>query len=75
LAVGHPTGGFPGGTSGKEPAYQCRSRKRFGFDPWVGKILFLEEGMTIQSSILAWGIPSEEPGGLLSIGLQRVRHD
>ena len=30
--------GFPGGTRGKEPAYQCRRRKRCGFDPWVGKI-------------------------------------
>jgi len=28
--------GFPGGTSGKELAYQCR---RPQFDPWVGKIL------------------------------------
>ena len=24
--------------SGKEPAYQCRSCKRLGFDPWFGKI-------------------------------------
>ena len=63
--------GFPGGTSGKEPAYQCRSRKRFGFDPWVGKILFLEEGMTTHSSILAWRTPwTEEPGRLQSIGSQ-----
>ena len=30
--------GFPGGTSGKEPACQCRRPKRHGFDPWVGKI-------------------------------------
>ena len=30
--------GFPDGTSGKEPACQCRRRKRFGFHPWVGKI-------------------------------------
>ena len=29
---------FPGGASGKEPACQCRRRKRLGFDPWVGKI-------------------------------------
>ena len=29
---------FPGGTSGKEPASQCRRQKRCGFDPWVGKI-------------------------------------
>ena len=36
----------------------------------------LEEGMTIHSSILAWRIPqTEEPGGLQSTGLQRVRHD
>ena len=29
--------GFPGGTSGKEPACQCRRHKRRGFEPWVGK--------------------------------------
>ena len=26
------------GTSGKEPACQCRRCKRRGFDPWIGKI-------------------------------------
>ena len=36
----------------------------------------LEEGMATHSSILAWRTPwTEEPGGLQSIGLQRVRHD
>ena len=30
--------GFPGGTSGKEPACQCNRLKRQGFDSWVGKI-------------------------------------
>ena len=30
--------GFPGGTSGKEPACQCRRQKRLLFDPWVAKI-------------------------------------
>ena len=36
----------------------------------------LEEVMAIHSSILAWRIPwTEEPGGLQSIGLHRVRHD
>ena len=30
--------GFPGGTSGKEPACQCRRHKRCRFNPWVGKI-------------------------------------
>ena len=35
----------------------------------------LEEDIVIHSSILAWRIPwTEEPGGLQSIGLQRVRH-
>ena len=36
----------------------------------------LEKGMAIYSSILAWRIPqTEEPGGLQSMGSQRVRHD
>ena len=32
--------GFPGGASVKEPACQCRRRKRHEFNPWVGKILW-----------------------------------
>ena len=36
----------------------------------------LEEEMAIHSGILAWGIPwIEEPGGLQSLGSQRVGHD
>ena len=36
----------------------------------------LEEGMAIYSSILAWRIPwTEEPGGLQSTELQRIRRD
>ena len=36
----------------------------------------LEKGMPTHSSILAWRIPwTEEPGGLQSMGSQRVRHD
>ena len=36
----------------------------------------LEEEMATHSKSLAWRIPwTEEPGGLQSIGLQRVRHD
>ena len=36
----------------------------------------LEKGMAIPSSILAWRIPwTQEPGGLQSMGLQRVGHD
>ena len=43
---------------------------------WVrslGQEDLLEKGMAAHSSILAWGIPwIEEPGELLSMGLQRV---
>ena len=36
----------------------------------------LEEGIATHSSVLAWRIPwKEEPGGLQSVGLQRVEHD
>ena len=36
----------------------------------------LEKAMVIHSSILAWRIPwTEKPGGLQSMGLQRVGHD
>ena len=36
----------------------------------------LEKGMATHFSILAWRIPwTEEPGGLVSMGSQRVGHD
>ena len=36
----------------------------------------LEKGMATYSSILAWRIPGMgEPGGILYMGSQRVRHD
>ena len=36
----------------------------------------LEEGMATHSSIVAWRIPwTEQPGGLQSMELQRVRQD
>jgi len=35
----------------------------------------LKKGMTIHSSILAWRVPwTEKPGGIHSMGLQRVGH-
>ena len=35
-----------------------------------------EEEMATHSSILAWIVPwAEEPGGLQSMGLQRITHD
>ena len=36
----------------------------------------LEKGMATRSSVLAWRIPwTEGPGGLQSMGSQRVSHD
>ena len=48
-------------------------------ESWVPSLVRedpLEEEMATHSSILAWKILwTEEPGGLQSIELQRVRHD
>ena len=42
----------------------------------LGQEDLLEKEMATHSSILAWKIPStEEPGGLQSMGSQRVGHD
>ena len=48
-------------------------------ETWVQSLSWddpMEEGMASHSRILAWRIPwTEEPGGLQSIGSQRVRQD
>ena len=50
-------------------------------ETWVGSLSLgwedpLEKGMATHSSILAWRIPwTMEPGGLQSMGSQRVGHD
>ena len=55
--------GIPGGTSGK------KKKKKNPHDP-------LEKEMATHPSILAWKIPwTEEPGGLQSMGSQKVKHD
>ena len=50
--------------------------------PWLSDFTFtfhfhaLGKEMATHSSVLAWRIPgTEEPGGLLSMGSHRVRHD
>ena len=61
--------GFPGGTSGKGSACQCRRCKSCKFYPWVFK---MDEVMATHSNILARRIPwTEEPYGLQSIGWQK----
>ena len=66
--------GFPDGTRGKEPACQCRGLKEMWV--WVmGREDPLKEGMATHSSIHPRRIPlTEKPGGLWSMGLQRVGH-
>ena len=48
-------------------------------ETWVGSLGQedpLEKGKATHSSILAWRIPwTEEPGGLQSMGSQRVGHN
>ena len=65
---------LPGSTSGKETVHQCRRHEM-----WVWSLRQedpLEEGMAIHSSILVWRIQwTECPGGLQSMGLQRVGHN
>ena len=63
--------GFPGGLDSKESACNMGD---LGSIPGSGKSL--EKRMATHSSILAWRTPwTEEPGGLLSMESQRVRHD
>ena len=66
--------GFPGGSAVKNPpAVQETQVMRL---PFVDGEDPLEEGLTAHSSVLAWEIPgTEEPGGLQSLGSQRVRSD
>ena len=61
--------GSPGGSDGSLPAMQETRVQSLGReDP-------LEEDTATHSSILAWRIPrTEEPGGLQSMGSQRVGH-
>ena len=70
-SIHSPARGFPGGSAVKNlPA----NAGDLGFIPgWEDP---LEKGMATHSSTLAWLSPwTEEPGGLQSLGSQRVRHD
>ena len=66
---------LPWWLSGKESACQIQEL----LETWVWSLGWeedLEEEMTTLPSILAWRIPrTEEPGGLQSMGSQRLRHD
>ena len=63
--------GFPGGSECEESA--CSAGDLGSIPGGEGP---LEEAMATHSSIFAWRIPgTEEPGGLLSMGSHRVRHN
>ena len=68
----------PGGSTSKESAGNAEDAGDSGETRVrsLGLEDSLEEDMADYSSILAWRIPwTEEPGGLQSMGSQRVRHD
>ena len=67
--------GFPGDTSGKEHACQCRRHKRHTFDLWVWKIPW-KSAWQLTPVFLPGESPwTEEPCGQQSMVSQRVRHD
>ena len=60
--------------SGEEAA--CNARGTGDAVQSPGREDPLEEGVATHSRILAWRVPwTEEPGGLQSMGWQRVGHD
>ena len=67
--------GFPGGASGNHLAYQCRSCRRCGFNPWVGRITWRRAWQPTPVFLPEKSPWTEEPGGLQSIESQRVRQD
>ena len=66
--------GFPGGASGKEPTCQCRRHKRYGFHPWVRKILW---GRAWQPTLVFLSRESHGQRSLVGYSPQdcRVRND
>jgi len=65
---------FPVASSGKKPAAKAGVVR--DSSSILGGEDLQEKEMATHSSILAWRIPwTEEPGGLQSMGSQRVRHD
>ena len=63
--------GFSGDSEGKELA--CNEGNLCSI---LGREDSLEKEMATHSNILAWRIPwTEEPGGLQSMGSQRIGHD
>ena len=78
----HPTPVLlPGKSHGRRSLVGCSPWGREELDtterlPFTFHFHALEKEMATHSSVLAWRIPGTgEPGGLLSMGSHRVRHD
>ena len=70
----HGNRGFPGDSMVKNLPARAGDTRDLGSILWVERSQ--ETKMATHSSILAWKIPwTEGPGGLQSMGLQRVRHN
>ena len=69
-----PVEGSPGGTSGKEPACQCRRCKRCKFNSGVAKIPWRRAWQPIQNSCLENAM-DRGAWRLQSMRLQRVTYD
>ena len=65
--------GFPGGVVVKNSLADAGSTRNVGSVPELGRS---PGGGNGNPRIIAWRIPwAKEPGGLQSIGLQKLRHD
>ena len=65
-----------GGAWKAEVHWVAKSQTRLSDFPFTFHFHALEKEMATHSSVLAWRIPGTgEPGGLLSLGSHRVRHD
>ena len=65
---------FPGGPVVKNPPANAGATGDVGLIPGSGRSL--EKKMATHSTIFVWEIPwTEEPGGLQSMGPQRVGHN
>ena len=66
--------GFPGGSVVKNPPARARDAEDMGLIPGSGRSPGEGNGNPLQYSCLE-NLWTEEPGGLQSMGLQRVGHD
>ena len=72
LSGSNSCSGLPWWLSGKESACKCR---RLGFNPWFREIPWRRKRQPTPVFLTRKSPRKEEPGGLQSMGLQRVGHN